>query len=694
MMTHSIPAPLVCTLGITWQVIPEIYGFLAPQRCPIYAAVSGHAEQLRARAVLTEPSELWVVTTAGTAGEERLRAWWRALGEPVPLRLWRTAAIDTSAQEEVELIRELIHRAVLHAGPQALLCLAGGRKTMSADMQRAGMLYGCQAMLHVLPPEGERQKQLNSHDFLAPLPADLAASIQPVFVGRAARADLVDLPPALVPTDYPLPDPSQPFAADGRWLNRDIERRQAEGSHLLVAFHHELAKDEAHENWRSLYRLPPAIIHRLRTLPLTCTQRGWLTALPKAELHCHIGGILDLEEQIAVGRTVWSSLSPSQRVAASVDAERWLADTEQPGGQRWHGLPPPRRAAAAACLLATRDPEDLERHLWGPTQPRVALKRHHRWGFAAYEHPGSLVGSTLLQLPEAIHAYAAAIRARCRRDGIAYLELRCSPAKYHPEFLAIFAAALTSARQPDESLVRLILIADRRDEAKDPARILATVRQALDARERFAGLVVGLDLAGDEQRGQPEGIAPLFQEAFAECLRLTIHAGEGEEATNIWKAAYVLHADRIGHGLSLADAPALAARFRDRRICLELCPTSNREVVGFRDPALPETAAFPAYPLRALLELGVPLTLCTDNPGISRTTLADEYVAAARMTEHGLSCWEALAIIKQGFLYAFLPAKEREALVKKIDVRIAELARSLAEGSGAFRAERSDTWRR
>ena len=168
-------------------------------------------------------------------------------------------------------------------------------------------------------------------------------------------------------------------------------------------------------------------------------------------------------------------------------------------------------------------------------------------------------------------------------------------------------------------------------------------------------------------------------------MPITIHAGEGESADNIWQAAYHLHADRIGHGLSLADNPSLAMRFRDRGICLELCPTSNLEVVGFHDPAQASaTTGLPKYPLRQFLDAGLPFTLCTDNPGISRTTLADEYLAAARMSANQISLWEALALIKQGFTHAFLSAGARETLLKAADRQIlgALLAGKLA-GTGA-----------
>ena len=73
------------------------------------------------------------------------------------------------------------------------------------------------------------------------------------------------------------------------------------------------------------------------------------------------------------------------------------------------------------------------------------------------------------------------------------------------------------------------------------------------------------------------------------------------------------------------------------------------------------------------MEKGIPLTLCTDNPGISRTTLSREYLAAARMSAGALTQWEALSLMRQGFLHAFLPAAERETLLKTADRKIFDL---------------------
>ncbi len=68
--------------------------------------------------------------------------------------------------------------------------------------------------------------------------------------------------------------------------------------------------------------------------------------------------------------------------------------------------------------------------------------------------------------------------------------------------------------------------------------------------------------------------------------------------------------------------------------------------------------------------MGLPVALNTDNPAISRTTLAGEFLAAARMTEGALSLWECLALMRQAFVHAFLPTACREALLKRVDAQV------------------------
>ena len=681
---------LVCTLGASWAVIPEVYGFLAPDRLPLYRH-HPDAETLdrqRKEQGLVAPDEIWVCTTLGKAtqaGIANLQAWQAQLPS-IPLRIWQADATDELAsQAECERFRELLLRVCLLGhdtadGGQVTLSLAGGRKTMSADLQWAGSLLGCQALIHVvglaLP---EPLREATPALMGAPLPSDLARCVMPVVTGDGRRSELLDVdldgagPVTADRFPVPLADSGQPViwsVDDTPRLIDELRRREQAGSQLLGNFLESLAREEHHENWRSLYRLPPRLIQSLRETRLDLVHREWLMALPKAELHRHLGGCLKLADQRSVGAAIWAAMEAKERRAARVavrpllDADDWPWDW--PDRIRAH-VP---RSHAAAVLLTQVSEARLSRNLYAASEPRLALRDGPR-GFSAYERPGELSGSAVLGHPAAHRPYAAAVVRQAVEEGLAYLELRGSPQKYGNglEFLRSFHVALSEALQlqPAEQRprIRFVLIADRRD----PARAREVIELALAAQAEMPDFIAGLDLAGDERETPPAAIAGDFLPAFEACLPLTIHAGEGESADAIWQAAYHLHADRIGHGLTLGDHPQLAARFRDRGICLELCPTSNREVVGFRDPDFPDSTAMPVYPLRTLWDAGLPLTLCTDNPGISRTTLVDEYLTAARMVD-GLSIWEALAMMRQAFVHAFLPSAEREQLLKRADAEV------------------------
>lgn len=698
---------LLCTLGASWAVIPEIFGWLAPEQLDLYAR---HPErnrlaELRREHDLQAPDELWVCTTEGArtaASLDSLRTWWSLIGAPLPLRVWTAAGTDQLAtQAECDHVRELTLRVVLAAASrvgqagQLVLSLAGGRKTMSADLQWAGTLFGARAWLHVVGPEPlpALLQAASPATFATPLDAESAARVTPLVAGTGQRSELLDIEldgrhVSLEHFPLPLaaPERSWPLPPDGPALTREIQRREREGGQLLGNYLAQIARAEHHENWRSLYRLPPTRIDALRKARLTPAHRELLLALPKADLHRHIGGCLDLAAQIRIGHTIRAALSAAERGEA-LDAIAPLLSASDDWEWNWpdhlRAANPLQRAARAALLLTEASAAQLERNLFGVTEPRVALARHPR-GFAAYERPGELTGSAVLGHPAALAPYATELVAQARAEGLFYTELRGSPQKYRPDDPAAFVADLrrallaAGANHKDDTgspHCAFIWILDRRQADS----IAGSIDAAVEARRNNLDFLLGLDLAGDESTHPPEKLAPYFLPAFGECLPVTIHAGEGESAENIWQASYHLHADRIGHGLSLADHPQLANRFRDRGICLELCPTSNREVVGFYDPALAgSTAGLPCYPLRTFIELGLPLTLCTDNPGISRTTLADEYLAAARMTPDGLSLWETLALVKQGFTHAFLPAHARESLVKQADRLIFDALHALA----------------
>lgn len=740
-ITHPAPAMtdatqpakniLLCTLGASWAVIPEILGWLAPNVLDLYAHHPHRAalDALRQQHQLQAPTELWVCTTEGAqtaASLASLHTWWQLLGQPMPLRIWAAAGTDQLAsQAECAHMRELILRTTLLAaehtqhGGQLVLSLAGGRKTMSADLQSAGALWGAAAWLHVVSPEPSpaplfartpAEKAEQPTLMARALAPDLAACLTPLIAGVGQRNELLDIAidgQCIDSTRFGLPLASAgqvlawPLPDTGDALHQELMRRLAQSSQLMGNFLAQLAQSEHHDNWRSLYRLPPAHIDRLRHTPLDASHLDWLTALPKADLHRHLGGCLSLTEQREVARCIWSTLNKEEQlqrlqiVRELLSTPEWPWDWPQRLRSQHKGVVREEyRAELCAAVLLHASMAQLQHNLYGVTEPRIALKTRHPHGFAAFERPGELSGSALLCHPAALVPYAQAIVKQARAEGLCYLELRGSPDKYRKLDPAGFVRDLQTAlaqagaqvqsgaaatlpapalplasaapSAPAAPRIGFIWILDRRQ----PKTLAKTVQQAVITKGIAPNFMLGLDLAGDEGSGSPEDLAQHFNPAFADCLPITIHAGEGEAAHHIWQAAYHLHADRIGHGLTLADQSALAARFRDRGICLELCPTSNREVVGFADPAYPSTADLAAYPLRRFMQLGLPVTLCTDNPGISRTTLAGEYLTAARMTDGGLSQWEALALMRQAFVHAFLPSQAREQLLKQVDAQV------------------------
>jgi len=692
-MTTNI---LLCTLGASWAVVPEIYGFLNPDKLPLY---QNHPEyqslnQRRQDYQLQSADEIWICTTQGMATENsltKLSQWLQLLPEPPVLRIWQAQGTnDLASQQECEHIQELILRCCLKAheitqGGQVVMSLAGGRKTMSADMQWAASLFGCQALLHVIGAEYKQMpallQQASPELFTQAFNTDVSHAIMPLITGQTRRSDLLDIRmdniAAITTAAFPLP-----LAEDGEtcaWaqpehsLAQELKKREKISSRLLGNYFFDLSREEKHENWRSLYRLSPRLIEKLRNTPLTRQHKPWLDSLPKADLHRHLGGCLNLQQQRQVGQAIWTSLDKQRKQQALNTVQHLLSNTNTWGWEWAEQLKQqPNRADLAAALLVKASEQQLNHNLWQVTEPRIALKAKHPHGFSAYERPGELSGSTLLSAPEAWQTYAQCIVEQSVSEGLAYVELRGSPQKYGDglifikSFYQYLQQALASLPENNQPVFRFIIIADRRR----PEDLKQTIQMAVNAKAELPDFIVGLDMAGDESYPISEKISEYFLPAFEQCIPLTIHAGEGEQAESIWKAAYHLHADRIGHGLSIAEHPKLAERFRNRDICLELCPGSNCEVVGFYDSRNPATHDLPEYPLMALWEQGLPLTICTDNPGISRTTLSEEFISAAAMNKGKLSLWDTLAIIKQGFVHGFLAGHDKEILLKQCDAKI------------------------
>lgn len=140
-------------------------------------------------------------------------------------------------------------------------------------------------------------------------------------------------------------------------------------------------------------------------------------------------------------------------------------------------------------------------------------------------------------------------------------------------------------------------------------------------------LVVGIDLAGNEEAPIPSNLAALFCEAKEKYgFKLTIHAGETGNSENIKEAIFKFNADRIGHGTAAYKSDEIMNVLREKNICLEICPISNRltGAVGKNE----------SHPVSKFIENGVPFVICSDNPSIHNSNLTEDYMEFYRETNN------------------------------------------------------------
>ncbi|HBQ8703571.1 TPA: adenosine deaminase [Klebsiella pneumoniae] len=139
--------------------------------------------------------------------------------------------------------------------------------------------------------------------------------------------------------------------------------------------------------------------------------------------------------------------------------------------------------------------------------------------------------------------------------------------------------------------------------------------------------VIGLDLAGNEDITPPPETASLFRSAKDKYgLGITIHAGETGNADNIRNAIISYGADRIGHGTAVIRSPEIMDLIRERDICIEVCPISNRLTGAVSD--------IDPHPVGEMINHNIPFVICSDNPAIHRSSLSEDYVAFMQETKN------------------------------------------------------------
>ncbi|MFH9401238.1 adenosine deaminase [Streptomyces sp. NPDC017638] len=194
-------------------------------------------------------------------------------------------------------------------------------------------------------------------------------------------------------------------------------------------------------------------------------------------------------------------------------------------------------------------------------------------------------------------------------------------------------------------------------------RMFGRVREAaeLAVAYRDAG-VVGFDIAGAEDGFPPADHLDAFAYLRAESMPFTIHAGEAYGLPSIHQALQVCGAQRIGHGVRLTEdivdgkPGRLASWVRDRRIALEMCPTSNLQTGC--------ATSVKEHPITALKDLGFRVTLNTDNRLVSGTTMTREM--SLLVEQAGWTVEDLRTVTVNALKSAFIPFDQRTALIEDV----------------------------
>ncbi len=305
--------------------------------------------------------------------------------------------------------------------------------------------------------------------------------------------------------------------------------------------------------------------------------------------------------------------------------------------------------------LPTTDPEEL-----GAWMTRGANRRDLVLYLETFAHT---VG--VMQTADALARVARECAEDLAADGVVYAEVRFAPELHLAGGLSldqVVEAVQEGFRQGSEGSairVRTLVTAMR-----TAARSLEIAQLAVRWRSRG---VCGFDIAGAEAGFPPTRHLDAFEEVRRENFHLTIHAGEAFGLPSIWEALQLCGAERLGHGVRIVDdverdadgsvqLGRLASLVRDRRVPLELCPTSNVHSGA--------AASIEEHPIGLLADLRFRVTVNTDNRLMSATSLSKEMAALTAAFGFGWDRLQWLTI--NAMKSAFLPFDERLRLIEEV----------------------------
>ncbi len=312
-------------------------------------------------------------------------------------------------------------------------------------------------------------------------------------------------------------------------------------------------------------------------------------------------------------------------------------------------------AAEAGHRLPTTDPVELQRWF-----TEGANRRDLDLYLQTFEHTVAC-----MQTPESIERVAAECVEDLAADGVVYAEVRMAP-----------ELCIEQGLTPDQAVEAMLAGFERgRAGRQIEIGLLVTAMRHAARSQEIAEValrhldqgVVGFDIAGSESGNPPSRHLDAFSTVAKANSHITIHAGEAFGLPSIWEALQICGAERLGHGVRIIDDIAvgpdgevelgrLAAFVRDRRVALEMCPTSNVNT------GVCETIA--EHPIGLLRRLRFRVTVNTDNRLMSDTSMSREF---AQLHEAFGWAWEDFRWLTiNAMKSAFWPFDDRLRIIEDI----------------------------
>lgn len=258
----------------------------------------------------------------------------------------------------------------------------------------------------------------------------------------------------------------------------------------------------------------------------------------------------------------------------------------------------------------------------------------------------------VMQKKENIERVSYELLEDLNKQNIKYVELRFAPFLHMEEGLVFdevvqsVLKAMDRAKNDFNILSNAILICMRHEPVENSRRLV-------EYGEKFLNKgVVAIDLAGNEHDFPPEIHEKAFKLAYEKGYNITIHGGETGIVENIPKSIEILHASRIGHGTAAIKDINVMKMLKDKNITLEMCPISNLHTKA--------VDTIEEYPIREYLDMGINVTINTDNTTVSNTSLAKEYKLL--MDKLDFTIEEIIRLIYNSLEGSFTSEEEKEEL--------------------------------